>query len=105
VILELDAPPPAWQAMGDGFRVTVRIVTRSVDAAVLVPIGSVFPFADGGMAVYVLDGGRARLQGVEVAGRNGSHAWVRGGLQAGQHVILYPPPTLAEGRRVQLRKT
>ncbi|HYF20379.1 MAG TPA: efflux transporter periplasmic adaptor subunit, partial [Ramlibacter sp.] len=62
-------------------------------------------FADGSMAVYVLDGGRARLQAVEVAGRNGSHAWVRGGLQAGQQVILYPPPTLAEGRRVQLRKT
>lgn len=104
VLVDLDPPPPEWLAMGDGFRVTVRIVTQSVDQVVLAPVGALFPFADGGMAVYRLDGGRARLQPVDVAARNGSEAWVRSGLQPGQSVILYPPPSVSDGQRVQRRK-
>jgi HlyD family secretion protein len=101
VLVDFDAPPQAWALMGDGFRVTVRVVTQSVDRAVLVPIGAVFPFADGGTAVYRVEGGRARLQPVELGGRNGSEAWIRGGLQPGQAVILYPPPAVADGQRVR----
>ncbi|KQT10844.1 efflux RND transporter periplasmic adaptor subunit [Ramlibacter sp. Leaf400] len=104
VLVDLDPPPPEWLAMGDGFRVTVRIVTQSVDQVVLAPVGALFPFADGGMAAYRLDGGRARLQPVDVAARNGSEAWVRSGLQPGQSVILYPPPSVSDGQRVQRRR-
>ena len=104
VLIDIESPPEGWQAMGDGFRVTARIITQSVDKAVLAPVGALFPFADGGMAVYRIDGNRARLQPVEVAGRNGSEAWIQSGLQPGQRVIVYPPPTVSEGRRVQVRK-
>ena len=103
VVVELDAAPPAWKVMGDGYRVTLRVITQSVDQALLAPVGALFPFADGGMAVYRVDGGRARLQPVEVAGRNGSEAWIRSGLQAGQSVVVYPPPALADGKRIALR--
>jgi HlyD family secretion protein len=41
---------------------------------------------------------------VELGGRNGNEAWVRSGLQAGQPVIVYPPPTIADGKRVRVRK-
>lgn len=101
VLVDFDAPPEAWAVVGDGFRVTVRVVTQSVERALVVPIGAVFPFADGGVAVYRLQDGRARLQQVELGGRNGSEAWVRSGLQAGQAVILYPPATIADGTRVR----
>jgi HlyD family secretion protein len=104
VLLDLDEPPQPWQVMGDGFRVTVRIITQSVDDAVLAPVGAVFPFADGGMAVYRIDAGRARLQAVDVAGRNGGEAWVRSGLQPGQSVVIYPPPSVSDGQRVQARR-
>jgi HlyD family secretion protein len=104
VLIDIESPPEGWQAMGDGFRVTARIITQSVDKAVLAPVGALFPFADGGMAVYRIDGNRARLQPVEVAGRNGSEAWIQSGLNPGQSVIIYPPPTVSEGRRVQVRK-
>jgi len=103
VLLDLEAAPPQWQAMGDGFRVTVRVITQSVDEAVLVPVGALFPFADGGMAAYRIDGGRAWLQPVDVAGRNGSEAWVRSGLRPGHSVVIYPPPTVSDGQRVQSR--
>jgi HlyD family secretion protein len=104
VIIDLVAPPEAWRGMGDGFRVTVRVVTGSADNAVLVPVGALFPHADGGMAVYRVDGGRARLQAVEVAGRNASVAWVRAGLEPGQAVVVYPPPAVVDGKRVGVRK-
>ncbi|MFC5499408.1 efflux RND transporter periplasmic adaptor subunit [Caenimonas terrae] len=104
VVVDLDSPPPAWRVIGDGYRVTLRVITQSVDQAVMVPVGALFPYADGGAAVYRVDGGRARLQPVEVAGRNGSEAWIRSGLQAGQRVIVYPPPAVADGKRIELRK-
>jgi HlyD family secretion protein len=89
--------------MGDGFRVVVRVITQSVDEAVLVPVGALFPHADG-FAVYAVDGRRARLRTVEVGGRNGSDAWARGGLTPGQQVIVYPPPAVADGKRIKVRR-
>jgi len=104
VIVDLDSPPPGWQAMGDGYRVTLRVITQSVDQALLAPVGALFPIGDGGTGVYVVQDGKAKLQPVELGGRNGNEAWVRSGLQAGQTVIVYPPPAVAEGKRVQARR-
>ena len=104
VIVDLDTPPAGWQAMGDGYRVTLRVITQSVDQALLAPVGALFPIGDGGSGVYLVDNGKAKLQPVELGGRNGSEAWVRSGLRAGQTVIVYPPPAVAEGKRVEARK-
>jgi HlyD family secretion protein len=104
VVVDVDTPPPAWRAMGDGYRVTLRILTQQVDDAVLAPVGALFPIGDGGMGVFRVEGGRAKLQPVELGGRNGSEAWVRSGLQPGQSVILYPPPSVSDGQRVQARR-
>lgn len=101
-VIDITSPPREWQAMGDGFRVVVRIITRSVEGALTVPVGALFPH-DGGMAVYAIEGRRARLRPVEVGGRNGSEAWLRAGLRPGQQVIVYPPPTVVDGRRVKVR--
>jgi HlyD family secretion protein len=56
------------------------------------------------MAVFRLEGGRARLQPVEVAARNGTQAWIRSGLQPGQDVVIYPSAAVRDGTRVQRRK-
>jgi HlyD family secretion protein len=101
-LIDVTSPPQDWQAMGDGFRVVVRIITRSVDQALLVPVGALFPHGDG-FAVYLVDGRRARLHPVDVAGRNGTSAWVRDGLAAGQQVIVYPPSSVVDGARVKVR--
>jgi HlyD family secretion protein len=102
VIVEVKDAPPAWHSVGDGFRVGVRVVTTGADAATLVPVGALFPHGSG-MAVYRLDGSHARLQPVELSGRNGTAAWVRAGLEPGQQVVVYPPSTVADGQRVKLR--
>jgi HlyD family secretion protein len=102
-LIDITSPPEHWQALGDGFRVVVRVITASVDPALLVPVGALFPHGQG-MAVYQVDGRRARLQPVEIGGRNGTHAWVRAGLGPDQAVIVYPPPGVADGKRVKARK-
>lgn len=103
VLIELTSPREQWQALGDGFRVSVRIVTLALPQAVRVPISAVFPQPDGGMAVFVLNGGRARLTAVDIGARNGTQAWVKSGLADGATVIVYPSAAVSDGARVRAR--
>ena len=114
VLIDLD-PKASAVALGDGWRVVVRIITRQEADVLRVPVSAVFPWSgpagesasqDGAerMGVFVLEGGRARLRPVQVAARNGSLAWVRSGLASGEVVIAYPPAAVADGVRVQARK-
>lgn len=111
VLVDIVSPPEQWRSLGDGFRVSVRIVTRAVDQATTVSTSAMFPLASsagapGGsdrMAVFAVSDGRARLLPIEVVARNASDAWVRHGLQAGQTVILYPSSAVKDGGRVKVR--
>jgi HlyD family secretion protein len=120
VLIDITSPQAEWQALGDGYRVSVRIVTLAEDRAVQVPVSAVFPLpadrsvadadadAAGGtaprFAVFVVDGGRARQVPVALGARNGSAAWIRSGLATGQQVIVYPPAAVRDGVRVAARK-
>ncbi|MDH4288942.1 MAG: HlyD family efflux transporter periplasmic adaptor subunit [Aquincola sp.] len=110
VLIDLTSPSELWQALGDGYRVGVRIVTLAQEGALQVPVSAVFPLPagaatgnDAAHAVFVVDGGRARQVSVELGGRNGSAAWIRGGLALGQRVIVYPPASVRDGVRVSAR--
>nr|WP_297351626.1 HlyD family efflux transporter periplasmic adaptor subunit [uncultured Caldimonas sp.] len=105
VLIDITSPAEQWQALGDGFRVSVSLVVQNVDRALRVPVSAVFPQpAQAGMAVFTIDGGRARLVPVEVGARNGVEAWIKSGLAAGTQVIVYPPSSVTEGVRVKARK-
>jgi HlyD family secretion protein len=111
VLIDLTSPPDQWQALGDGYRVTVRIVTRAVDHVVLVPASALFPLpADSAsatgadaMGVFQIENGRARLRSVDVVARNSQDAWIQRGLRAGDTVIVYPSAGVDDGVRVQVR--
>jgi HlyD family secretion protein len=103
VLIDISSTPSSWQALGDGYRVGVRIVTVAQSSVLRVPVSAVFPLPGKGMAVFVVEGGRARLVPVEIGGRNGAEAWVLGGIQAGAEVIVYPPAALRDGARVKKR--
>jgi HlyD family secretion protein len=110
VLIDIVSPGEQWAALGDGFRVGVRVVTRSEQAVLRIPVSAVFPMPEDGhaasadSAVFVSDQGRARLRPVEVAARNGSAAWIRKGLSAGEKVIVYPPAAVTDGARVVERR-
>jgi HlyD family secretion protein len=121
VLIDLLGAPAQWAGLGDGYRVSVRIVTRSEARVLLVPVSAVFPLPGGAAAsasasgippaqqapadsgVFVSDRGRARLVAVTLAARNGKDAWIRSGLQEGAKVIVYPPPEVRDGTRVKER--
>ncbi len=105
VLIDISSPHATWAALGDGFRVAVRIVTRTVADAVQVPTSAVFPLPEGGgHGVFLVDGGRARQVPVTLGARSGNAAWIREGLQSGQTVIVYPPATVGDGVRVRERR-
>ena len=104
VLIDLVSAPEQWRALGDGFRVGVRIVTRAMDKVSKVPVSAVFPLPEGGFAVFVLDGGRARSTPVKLGARNGHEAWIESGVAAGAAVIVYPPAATRDGLRVKPRK-
>ena len=103
VLIDLVSPAQRWASLGDGFRVGVRIVTRSLPKVLKVPVSAVFPRPEGGDAVFVVEGGRARLVPVQLGARNGQEAWIESGLAAGAQVIVYPPPATRDGLRVAPR--
>ena len=108
VVVDITTPRPVWTALGDGFRVGVRVVVQSAGRALCVPAGAVFPLPGGGLdsgaAAFVVEGGRVRQVKLELAGRNSSQAWVSSGLSAGDRVVVYPPRELRDGVRVKERR-
>lgn len=113
VLIDIDSPSEQWQALGDGYRVTVRIITRAVENVTLVPASALFPLPANGkgdsaevpnaMAMFAVEGGRARLRPVDVIARNSSAAWVRNGARAGETVIVYAPSSVRDGVAVRAR--
>jgi HlyD family secretion protein len=116
VLVEITSPREQWKALGDGFRVSVRIVTLAKDDAVQVPVSAVFPLPAQGpenangsdeaiqrFGVFLADGGNVRQVAIELGGRNANNAWVRSGLTAGQSVVVYPPVGLQDGGAVRTR--
>jgi HlyD family secretion protein len=108
VLIDITSPAARWASLGDGYRVSVRVVTLALDKAVQLPASAVFPLPDAGpgeadFGVFRLDGGHARLARVKVGARNGSMAWVPQGVDPGATVIVYPPAGLKDGARVKAR--
>ncbi|WP_026437891.1 efflux RND transporter periplasmic adaptor subunit [Acidovorax sp. JHL-9] len=117
VLIDLTSPPAQWAALGDGYRVVARVLTRQAEDVLLVPLSALFPWQDAqaaasaaaptgdapGMAVFVVREGRARRLPVLLEARGSTHAWVKEGLQAGDQVVVYPPATLTDSARVAIR--
>ncbi|MBM4362817.1 MAG: HlyD family efflux transporter periplasmic adaptor subunit [Deltaproteobacteria bacterium] len=96
------ADPTAAGALGDGYRVEVRVVTWRADHVVAAPVGSLFRRGEG-WAAFVVDGDRVRLQAVELGHRNDEYGEILNGLEPGQQVVLHPPDTLTATARIRSR--
>jgi HlyD family secretion protein len=103
VIMDFDDDRAAWKAMGDAYRVEVRIALSSIDHALKVPTSALFREGDQ-WAAYVMDGTRARRVLLNLGQRTNAEAEVLGGLQEGQQVVLHPPDALTDGARVTVRE-
>lgn len=102
VVLDLVSPPEERPNLGDDFRIDARIEVDHVDDAVLVPLSALFRTGNA-RAVFVVDGGRARLVPVTIHRRGERMAEVTEGLVGGEQVIEYPPDTVRDGAAVRPR--
>jgi HlyD family secretion protein len=102
VIIDFTDPPARWQRLGHGYRVEPRIILAAADKALKVPRAALFRDGES-WAVFVNDGGRARLRDVKLGLENGLEAEVTEGLAAGDEVIVQPGERVAAGMRVKAR--
>jgi HlyD family secretion protein len=102
VIIDFAERAAAVRALGDSYRVEVRIIVWEGQDVVKASIGSLFRRGND-WAVFVVDGNRARLQIVELGQRNAEEGQILRGVEAGQAIVLHPPDTLTDGTRVTER--
>ena len=103
VIINFEDDRAAWRAMGEGFRVQVRIAIWEAEDTLRVPLDALVRIGNQ-WAAYIVQNGRARRVLVEVGERSATQAEVRKGLNTGQQVVLQPPETLTDNARVAIRE-
>ena len=102
VILDLENQSAACAALGDAYRVEVRIVVWEGQDIVKVPTSALFRHAQQ-WAVYRVVGGRALRTPVEVGHQTSQEAEIVTGVSVGDRVIVHPGDTLKHGARVRPR--
>lgn len=98
-VLDLDAVP---EGLGHGYRVVARLAVWQNDDVVKVPISALYR-DEGDWAVFVADGGIARVRAVELGRMNDAVAEVVSGLEPNEAVVLYPSDLLRDGRLIANR--
>jgi HlyD family secretion protein len=93
-------PTVDWQALGDGYRVELRVLVDERKDALRVPTGALFRRGEA-WAAFVVRDGRAREVAVQVGRTTPGHAEVLGGLAAGDVVVLYPSELMVDGAAVR----
>lgn len=102
VIMDLDDSGQAWQAMGDGYRVEVRILLWTAADVVTAPASALMRNGES-WAVFVVEGTRARMQPVTTGHRTPRVVEILEGVTPGALVVVHPPDTLGNGARVSPR--
>ncbi len=100
VIADLTSPAAARPSLGDAYRVEARVITAELAKVLRAPAGALFQL-NGRWHTYVADGSRARLREVTPGLSDGLLTEIVSGLAEGDRVIVYPPDTLADGKRIR----
>lgn len=101
--LDLLAGPEDRAGLGEGFRVTVRLILWEAQDVLHLPQAALFRQA-GDWAVFVEEDGRAKLQIVEIGRQADGQAEILGGVPEGARVLLYPGGAIADAVRVRARE-
>ena len=98
VLSDLIDPPEAAKALGDRYRVEVRVAVWHSDDVLAVPAGALFREGNT-WKTFVYQDGSARLTTIEAGHSDGRLTEVLSGLKPGDKVLLHPPDTVKDGTR------
>jgi len=96
VVADFDEPPAM---LADAYRLEARIVAWEGADVLTIPASALFR-RGGQWEVFLVAGGYARRQPVEVGHRTPQRAEIVRGLQAGDHLVLHPSDLVSDGTRV-----
>lgn len=96
VVLELRSPEESYAALGDGFRVFVRVIRWQSDDVLQVPISALYRDNES-WAVFTVVDGVANSVAIDIGQRNASVAEVLSGISPGDTVITHPSDRISEG--------
>jgi len=100
VVLDVGDSGEESAALGDAYRVEVRLVIWEAPSVLKVPTSALF--RDGERwAVYVVNDGRARHTHIELGRQTGREAEVLSGLSEGARVIVHPGDLVEDGVRIK----
>ena len=91
-----------WERLGHGYQVESRVVLSEANDVLAVPLTALFRDGED-WAVFVEDGGRARLRYVETGQRDGVIAEITDGLESGDRVVAQPSDRVVDGVRIASR--
>lgn len=100
VLIDLQAADGKAKALGDRFRVEVRVAVWHGDDVLVSPAGALFREGNQWKS-FVMRDGRARLTPVEVGHSDGRFSQILSGLVVGDKVLLHPPDTVVDGSAVR----
>jgi len=103
VLSDVIDPPLEARALGDRYRVEVRVAVWHTDDALVVPAGALFREGSD-WKTYIYQNGKARLTAVEAGRSDGRFTQVLSGLKAGDKLLLHPPDTVVDDSAVRERK-
>lgn len=102
VIVDFSSPREEWARLGDAYRVEARFVLWEGEDVLQVPASALLRDREG-WAVFVVEGGRARLRAVEIGQSDGLRTEILAGLKAGDTLVAQADDTVGDGVRVQAR--
>lgn len=102
VLSDFTEQTPALKALGDRYRVEVRVAVWHSDDTLLVPAGALFREGSE-WKTFVFDAGRAKVVVVKAGRTDGKLTQVLAGLKKGDEVLMHPPDTVRDGTSVVKR--
>jgi len=102
VLADLVKPPPEAKALGDRYRVEVRIATWHEPDTLLIPAGALFREGND-WKTFLYDQNKARTANVQAGRTDGRMTQVLSGLNVGTQVLMHPPDTVKDGVAVKRR--
>lgn len=90
------------KALGDRFRVEVRVAIWHSDSVLLAPAGALFREGNK-WKTYVFHNGRAKLTEIKTGRSDGRFTEILEGLKADDEILLHPPDVIKDGASVTKR--